>query len=228
MNVSAVDNSLSSEALKNKKTINPKSVLGKDDFLKLLIVQLKNQDPTNPLDDKQFIAENAQFSSLEQLTNINSAIENLTSTDEKKSFVTASNMIGKRVASSSQSIRLNSGKATPVHFNLSDSANVTAIITDKNNNVVENQNLGNVSKGEHSFVWNGLDNDGNEVSDGSYSVSFVASGPDGEPVNLTKDAGIVTGIGKVGNDIVLYTNTGATLNINDVTKLYDTSGGSSQ
>ncbi|MBN2324921.1 MAG: flagellar hook assembly protein FlgD [Spirochaetes bacterium] len=59
---------------KGKKTNN---TLGKDEFLKLLVVQLENQDPTEPVDDKEFIAQLAQFSSLEQMTQMNTALMNM-------------------------------------------------------------------------------------------------------------------------------------------------------
>ena len=228
MSVTSINNNIGVVGLSNRTIKNPKGILGKDDFLKLLVAQLKNQDPTDPLKDKEFIAENAQFSSLEQLTNINSAIENLTKSETEKSFASAANMIGKRVSSSTQSIDLINGKATPVYFNLSNAADVTAIIIDKNNNIVKNQNLGNSAKGEHTFVWNGIDNDGSEVSDGSYSISFVAAGSDGQSVNLTKDSGIVTGIGRVGDKVILHTNTGATLDLNNVSALYNATGTTSK
>lgn len=60
---------------KNARSVD--GTLGKDDFLKLLVVQLENQDPTSPLDDKEFISQMAQFSSLEQMTQMNTTLSNL-------------------------------------------------------------------------------------------------------------------------------------------------------
>src|SRR5690606_17864499 len=72
-------------------------VLGKDDFLKLLMVQLQNQDPMNPMQDKEFIAQMATFSSLEQMTNMNQAIEKLVQAETQSSLISYSKFVGKEV-----------------------------------------------------------------------------------------------------------------------------------
>ncbi|MER2105571.1 MAG: flagellar hook assembly protein FlgD [Solibacillus sp.] len=71
--------------------------LGKDAFLKILITQLQNQDPTSPMDDKEFIAQMAQFSSLEQMQNMTTAMENLLSSQQQTQMMSYTNFIGKEV-----------------------------------------------------------------------------------------------------------------------------------
>lgn len=74
-----------------------KSDLGKDDFLKLLLTQLQNQDPLNPMEDKEFIAQMATFSSLEQLTNLNSNIEILLESQTQTNLLSYNQFIGKEI-----------------------------------------------------------------------------------------------------------------------------------
>lgn len=73
------------------------SELGKDDFLKLLMTQLQNQDPTNPREDTEFIAQMAQFSSLEQMANLNSAFEKFTSQQQQSLLISYNQFVGKEI-----------------------------------------------------------------------------------------------------------------------------------
>ncbi|AXF57842.1 flagellar hook assembly protein FlgD [Salicibibacter kimchii] len=70
------------------------AMLGKDDFLKILIAQLQNQDPLDPMDDREFIAQMAQFSTLEQMTNMNEAIQRFVDRQEGNALVQQSELIG--------------------------------------------------------------------------------------------------------------------------------------
>jgi len=82
--------------------VNANATLGKDDFLKLLVAQMQNQDPMNPTDDTQSIAEMAQFSALEQMTNISTSIDtlntNMTNSMQQASLSQGAALIGKSVS----------------------------------------------------------------------------------------------------------------------------------
>ena len=78
-----------------KKTAS--NALGKDDFLKLLMTQLQNQDPSNPMEDTEFIAQMAQFSTLEQITNMNSTMERFIQLQEQNQLVSYHQFIGKEI-----------------------------------------------------------------------------------------------------------------------------------
>ncbi|MFV2046521.1 flagellar hook assembly protein FlgD [Metabacillus sp. YM-086] len=82
----------------NTKTRNSGSNLGKDEFLKILMTQLQNQDPLNPMEDKEFISQMANFSSLEQITNMNSLMQKFLDTQKTTdSILKYSEMIGKSI-----------------------------------------------------------------------------------------------------------------------------------
>ncbi|WP_240375312.1 flagellar hook assembly protein FlgD [Bacillus piscicola] len=84
---------------KNEPKITSKqgNMMGKDDFLKILIAQLSNQDPLNPMEDKEFIAQMAQFSSLEQMTNMNTALQRFVNAQESGALVQHSELIGQNI-----------------------------------------------------------------------------------------------------------------------------------
>lgn len=86
---------LSDYQKQQRKTGN--DILGKDDFLKLLMVQLQNQDPTSPMDDKEFITQMATFSTLEQMTNIGSTMEKMMGLQEQNQLIAYNQFVGKDV-----------------------------------------------------------------------------------------------------------------------------------
>jgi len=108
--------SFNKSLLKNGRRI--KNTLGKEDFLRLLIVQLKNQDPTKPLEDKEFIAQMAEFSSLEQMTEINSTLEKMKSQNR---LSLAYSLLGKEVeVMDGESGELTSGIVEEVSFDATE------------------------------------------------------------------------------------------------------------
>ncbi|MBM7094177.1 flagellar hook assembly protein FlgD [Bacillus sp. H-16] len=95
--VTSVTDSLYLEDYKKQQSSRGTTDLDKDAFLKILITQLQNQDPMNPMEDKEFIAQMAQFSSLEQMTNIHSTLEKIANSSQSQPFASYGDMIGKKI-----------------------------------------------------------------------------------------------------------------------------------
>ncbi len=182
--------------------------LGKDDFLQLLVTKLKNQDPLNPMQDEAFIADLAQFSSLEQLQNLNDSLSNSLDYDylqmQTINNTMATSLIGRNITASYSDIYLNSTNQPEIGYTLDDyAANVRVSITDADGNVVATRTVEDVAAGNNSYVWDGKDNYGERLPEGYYSVKIDATGADGD--SLTPSIfvqGRVTGV--VYNDGAAY------------------------
>ncbi len=161
------------------------TVLGKDDFMKLLVTQLQHQDPLNPMDSTTFTAQLAQFSSLEQLEGINDNLDNLNLSQEATNRSHAVSLIGRDVMTSGNSIQLNQGSADILHFILEEDATaVNAYIYDSAGNFIKTIQTGPLTSGEQSLNWDGTDNNGYEAGNGLYTFEVLAAGLDGGQVDL--------------------------------------------
>ena len=177
-------------------TSTDESVLGKDDFLSLLVAQLQNQDPLNPSDSTEFTAQLAQFSSLEQLQNVNETLGNFEVYQSTLNNIQSAGFIGNTITATGETLAVSDGIADPIAINLdSDSASVYLQIYDRSGGYVTDIDAGSLDAGEHQIAWDGTDENGTTVGDGTYSVSVMAVDVDGQPVSSTSYVtGKVTGI----------------------------------
>jgi flagellar basal-body rod modification protein FlgD len=168
--------------------------LGKDDFLKLFVTQLRFQNPLNPLDNNEFTAQLAQFSSLEQLNNISTQLHDLLLFQNSLQNTATTNLIGKQVKIPGNEIYLKENGE--ISYTLQeDVSKVKISIYDSGGGLVKEVNLGQQTSGEKSYVWDGTDNSGNRVPEGHYQVKVDALDGSGNPVNVsTAVYGTVTGI----------------------------------
>jgi flagellar basal-body rod modification protein FlgD len=173
----------------------PKKELGKDDFLRLLTVQLTNQDPLKPVDNTAFIAQLAQFSSLEQLHNVGSSLETLLLAQASSNQLAVTGLVGKDVLFRSEGVDLADGATARLTGELPQGATVTAAIQDASGRTVRTLPLGELEAGRVDVVWDGHDDRGERMPAGHYGVVFSARASDGTAVTVDARArGRVQGV----------------------------------
>ncbi len=164
----------------------PKEVLGKDDFLKLLVAQLKNQDPLNPSDATEFTAQLAQFSSLEQLTNLNDSMQQLGSLSGDMERMSALGLIGKQVVAETGQFEMIENQQVTLGYRLDATAEEVSVhILDRNGNTVATLPDAEPGAGEHFIIWDGRNDAGEQLPAGDYSVAVVALDSDEKMMPVT-------------------------------------------
>ncbi len=179
----AADSSALSSALGSSQT------LGKDDFLKLLVAQLKNQDPLAPQDNTQFVSQLAQFSSLEAAMGTNTRLDSITSQNQGLANTEVVSLVGKTATVKGSLVTAaGSGIAVPVSFTLSGASATTNVsIQDSTGKVVRTMPIGARSPGLVRVNWDGKDDHGNIMPAGTYAVSVQAKTDDGSTVSVAQE-----------------------------------------
>jgi flagellar basal-body rod modification protein FlgD len=159
--------------------------LGKNDFLNLLVTQLKNQDPLKPMDSSSFVAELAQFSQLEQSSNQSTLLGKVLDAQNSSLQYSLLPLIGRDVRVEGAIIQLGATPA-PLDYNLNeDAVSVRASILNANNQTIRTLDLGSQSAGDQHVVWDGRDGNGTLMPPGTYTYSVAARNSQNQPVPIT-------------------------------------------
>ncbi len=195
--------------------------LGKDDFLLLLVTQFKYQDPLNPMDDKEFVSQLSQFSSLEQLMNLNTSMEGLTGATKEQQMMNAGSYIGKDVGAGGNSIAVKDDKVSIYYYAFGETMSKGTInVYDQNMQVVYSETLGAKAAGTHKFEWNGVRYDGSRAPEGVYYVRLECLDANGKAM-LTDNmvTGTVEGVTSSDGKLYLRLTDGRTVALSDVREL---------
>ena len=160
------------------------SVMGKEDFLRILVTQLKHQDPIDPMKSEDFASQLAEFSSLEQLQNLNDAVESAAEMDvllnQNLSNTMAASFIGKNVRAVGNAVQYTGDKPV-LNYSLPYSAQKLSIdILDEYGAVVRTMELSGQAQGAHTYEWDGKGQDGSQLEQGHYAYHVNAMDLNGE------------------------------------------------
>ncbi|MGB7800111.1 flagellar hook assembly protein FlgD [Buttiauxella sp.] len=178
-------------------------------FLTLLVAQLKNQDPTNPLQNNELTTQLAQISTVSGIEKLNTTLGSVSGQLTNNQSVQASALIGHGVMIPGTKVLSGSEATTPFGVELQQAADkVTATITDSSGKVVRTLDIGALTAGVHTFTWDGSMTDGTTAPDGAYNVAINASNGGtqlvAQPLNFALVNGVTLSNGKTLLDLGTY------------------------
>jgi flagellar basal-body rod modification protein FlgD len=195
--------------------------LNQSDFLKLMTTQLNNQDPTQPTDSSQMLAQMAQFASVSGIQDMQSSIKQLADTLVANQTMQAATLVGHQVIAAGSNAELNSNGLSAA-IDLSQSTDQLIVgIYDKAGQLVKQINLGAQSQGTIPFTWNGITDGGVNAPDDIYQIKAVANinnTPQAMSTYVASNIGSVV-VDSANHKIMLNTSNGDTVNFSDVKQL---------
>jgi flagellar basal-body rod modification protein FlgD len=173
-----------------------------NDFLQMLMTQLKNQDPTSPTDPNAFTSELVQFSGVEQQINTNGSLTQLIQLTQAGETMQGTSMTGKQVTVESSQIALQNGTGT-LNFNDPTAGPVAIAVTDSSGKQVYGTTL-TATAGNNTWSWNGQNNAGIQLPDGAYNAAVVSGNANGSTTTLPFTVtGTATGVQSLSSGMQL-------------------------
>ena len=158
----------------------PTGELDRNTFLRLFITQLENQNPLNPQANEEFVAQLAQFTSLEQATQTTSLLEQLIAQGDQRARLETVGLIGREIEAAGSTVEWSgTGNASIVFDLLAEAKNTNVTVADLQGNVVKTLTLGPLAAGRHEFQWDGLTDQESPADPGVYQFSILGVNADG-------------------------------------------------
>ena len=196
-----------------------KNVLDKDGFLKLLVAQLRNQDPTGAgQDPNQMVQQLTSFSSLEQAQQTNSLLTGLQTQTAGLFQAQTAGLVGKTVKVDGSGFNLKGGAAS-MNIELGTAANVSLVVKDANGKIVATLPQGHLNRGLTAMTWDGKDATGAQLPDGAYKVEVTATGDDGKPASFRTSLSMKVDAVTFNNGGIYLASGGNVFSLSDVLEI---------
>ena len=189
-------------------------------FMTLLVAQMRNQDPLNPMDNNQMTSQIAMLNMVSGIDNLNKTLNNMSTSQQLGDSLKATDLIGHNVLVPSSKVVLNNGNADFSVDLASDAQNVNVMLLDKYGVLVKSFDIGSQTAGIHNLNWNGLSDNGTQLVDGSYSIKVDAQ-KNGQSVDATTlSADTVNNLGLSGGLATLQLSKLGNVGLSDIRAVY--------
>lgn len=217
MAVSATTSSDSTSALGALTSKTASSADTEQRFLKLLVTQLNNQDPLNPLDNAQLTSQLAQMSTVSGIEKLNSAFQSMLAQSGSSQVLQSASMIGRTVLVPGSELALKKDTDVPFAVEMPQSADAVKVtVTNAAGNTVRSFDLGSLPQGVKTLSWDGLNDTGASVADGTYTVNVVATSGDAKVAASALTYANVTSVSQGTSGVALSLASGAKASLADV------------
>lgn len=198
----------------DSKEVNPQ-----DRFLKLLVTQLKNQDPLNPMDNAQMTSQLAQISTVDGIEKLNQTLQLILNGNSENQAMQAAALVGHGVLVPGSGLALTGGMAIG-GIELAEPADrVSVTIKDANGIAVKTLEMGSLAAGNRAFSWNGMTDGGVQAADGAYSMSVSAQRGEAKVGAKALELGIVSSVARSSQGVSLNVGALGMFSMSDVREI---------
>lgn len=217
MAVSATTSTDSAGALAAMSSATASGAGSEQRFLKLLVTQLNNQDPLNPLDNAELTSQLAQMSTVSGIEKLNAAFESLLAQSGTSQVLQSAALVGRTVLVPGTDLTLEKGKDVPFAVETAQAAeSVKVTITNAAGETVRTFDLGGLSTGLKTLSWDGLKNDGSAAADGAYTISVKAMNGEAAVPSRALTYGAVVSVAQGAGGVELDLGAGRSATLGDV------------
>jgi flagellar basal-body rod modification protein FlgD len=202
-----------------REKVDAKDISPQDRFLKLLVTQLKNQDPLNPMDNAQMTSQMAQISTVEGIDKLNATLKMILEGSNENQAMQAAALVGHGVLVPGSGLALSGGMAIG-GIELAEPADrVTMTIKDASGIAVRTLELGSREAGSHGFAWDGKTDGGAQAADGAYTISVNAKRGDTQVGAKALELGMVSSVARMNDGISLNVGALGAFKMSDVRQI---------